>query len=269
MTAKKTETVGEKKINDYIKRKTIVSFSVLFLGFVLAGIGWVWLGKQAQDNNQPKALRTVLNANEKVNAVFFSEKHLAKEYPKSKAAKDVRVNGDIGLGDEFNPQKWVLTIQKHENASDSVFQLGMDDIKSLPKRDIIFNFKCIEGWSQVTHWGGTKFSDFMMKYHLGTHSGKDPDLNHPEDLYKYVGLITPDSVYYVGIDMKSMLQEQTILCYEMNEKPLPLDQGYPLRLIITVKYGIKNLKRIGYIYFSDTRPPDYWFERGYDYDAAL
>ena len=46
-------------------------------------------------------------------------------------------------------------------------------------------------------------------------------------------------------------------------------QGYPLRLIIPVKYGIKNIKRIGTIFFSDTRPKDYWYERGYDYDAAL
>jgi DMSO/TMAO reductase YedYZ molybdopterin-dependent catalytic subunit len=134
---------------------------------------------------------------------------------------------------------------------------------------VIFDFKCIEGWDQITHWAGASFFDFMMKYNLGTHSGLAPDKKHPEDLYKYVGLITPDSTYYVGIDMKSMMQLQTILCYELNQKPLPLDQGYPLRLIIPVKYGIKSLKRIGYIFFSDTRPPDYWFEHGYDYDAAL
>lgn len=53
----------------------------------------------------------------------------------------------------------------------------------------------------------------MKKYHLGTHSGKAPDPKHPEDLYKYVGLITPDSGYYVGIDMKSIMHPQTLLCY--------------------------------------------------------
>ncbi|RYZ16170.1 MAG: molybdopterin-binding oxidoreductase, partial [Sphingobacteriales bacterium] len=119
------------------------------------------------------------------------------------------------------------------------------------------------------HWGGTRFSDFLAKYHLGTKSGKAPDARHPEDLYKYVGLMTPNGAYYVGIDMASMLNPQTILCYEMNNKPLSIEQGYPLRLIITVKYGIKSLKCIGSIYFSDTRPPDYWNENGYDYDAAL
>ena len=55
-------------------------------------------------------------------------------------------------------------------------------------------------------------------------------------------LQTPDKHYYVGIDMPSALQSQTILCYEMNNQPLPINQGYPLRLIIPVKYGIKHLK---------------------------
>jgi hypothetical protein len=260
----------EKKTERYIRRKTLLSFGILFLGFAIAIVGWKWLRKQPEENGALTPLRTVLNANEKVNKAFFSEQHTAKEYPKSAAVKEARVNGDVGMGDDFDPESWMLNVQRHkENPSDSALQLTMNDIKALPKRDVIFDFKCIEGWSQVTHWGGVKFSDFMAKYNLGTHSGKSPDPNHPEDLYKYVGLMTPDSAYYVGIDMKSMMQPQTILCYELNDKTLPMDQGYPLRLIITVKYGIKSLKRVGYIYFSDKRPPDYWFERGYDYDAAL
>jgi DMSO/TMAO reductase YedYZ molybdopterin-dependent catalytic subunit len=55
----------------------------------------------------------------------------------------------------------------------------------------------------------------------------------------------------------------------MNGKPLPLKNGYPLRLMIPVKYGIKSLKRIGTLFFSNTPPPDYWYERGYDYYSGL
>ena len=84
----------------------------------------------------------------------------------------------------------------------------------------------------------------------------------------YIGLKTPDKKYYVGIDMPSALHPQTLLCYEMNGKPLPINQGYPLRLIIPVKYGIKHLKRIGSIYFSNIKPPDFWAEKGYDYYAG-
>jgi hypothetical protein len=266
----KKQLTEEEKINKTIVRKTVFSFTALILFFAgVAGI-WIWLKKQPLENDQPAVVRKVLSANEKVNSFFFSDHHLAKEYPKEKAAKVVRVNGDIGMGEEFDPEQWFLSVRENGlNKKVSSLRLNLRDVTSLPKTEVIFDFKCIEGWSQISHWSGTKFSDFLAKYNLGTHSGKKPDPAHPEDLYSYVGLITPDSEYYVGIDMKSMMHPQTILCYELNEKPLPMDQGYPLRLIIPVKYGIKSLKRIGYIFFSDYPPKDYWFERGYDYDAAL
>jgi DMSO/TMAO reductase YedYZ molybdopterin-dependent catalytic subunit len=266
----KKEITEEQKRNNFIRRKSILSFSVLIAGFIFAIACWKWLYQQPKSNEMLKPLRAVLNVNEKINNVFFRNTNIAKEYPKEKAVKKVRVNGDIGMGAEFDSKQWKLSIKTNTlNSKDRILTLSLSDIKSLPKHDVIFDFKCIEGWDQVTHWGGARFSDFITKYKLGTHSGNAPDNNHPEDLYKYVGLVTPDSAYYVGIDIKSMMQEQTLLCYEMNENQLPLDQGYPLRLIITVKYGIKSLKRIGYIYFSDSQPPDYWFEHGYDYDAAL
>ncbi len=254
-----------------IKKRMILSFAVFFL-FIGTGIfGWLWLNRQQTDNGALTPLRKVLNANEKVNNVFFSSNHLVKEYPKSKAVKNVRVNGDIGMGDDFDPTIWKLTINRHPESSspDSVLYLNMDQISVLPKTEITFDFKCVEGWSQISNWDGVRFSDFLIHYRLGTHSGKAPDPNHPEDMYKYMGLMTPDSSYYVGIDMKSIMHPQTILTYEMNDSILPMDQGYPLRLIIPLKYGIKNIKRIAYIYFSDTKPKDYWYERGYDYDAAL
>ena len=78
----------------------------------------------------------------------------------------------------------------------------------------------------------------------------------------YVGMKTPDGTYYVGLDMASAMHPQTLLAYEMNDKLLPLQNGAPLRLIIPVKYGIKNLKRIGSITFSNSRPHDYWGRTG-------
>jgi len=128
----------------------------------------------------------------------------------------------------------------------------------LPKTEIVFDFKCVEGWDQISHWEGVKFSDFIDHYHL-----------REETKLQYVGLATPDEGYYVGLDMLSALHPQTLLAYEVNDEPLPLDHGFPLRLIIPVKYGIKNLKRIGSISFSDQRPPDYWAEQGYDYFSGL
>ena len=89
------------------------------------------------------------------------------------------------------------------------------------------------------------------------------------DPNSYVALETPDRKYYVGLDMASALHPQTLLCYEMNGAPLPDEHGAPLRLVIPIKYGIKNLKRIGRIAFTKTRPPDFWAERGYDWYAGF
>ena len=68
--------------------------------------------------------------------------------------------------------------------------------------------------------------------------------------------------YYVGLDIESALHPQTLLCYEMNGLPLTLAHGAPLRLFTPVKYGIKSIKRIGTIRFTNQRPRDYWAETG-------
>jgi DMSO/TMAO reductase YedYZ molybdopterin-dependent catalytic subunit len=196
-----------------------------------------------------------MNFNETIFSRLVKDEHIAKSFPISAASPRVRVNGDAGMGDDFDTSNWKLQVIK--SPGDTLF-ISLDEIKSLPKTEVVFDFKCIEGWSQITYWGGVRFSDFIEKYKLNAQS----KLN-------YAGLETPDKEYYVGIDRKSMMHPQTILCYEMNGKELPMNQGYPLRLIIPVKYGIKHLKRIGTLFFSDERPRDYWFEKGYDYFAGL
>ncbi len=68
--------------------------------------------------------------------------------------------------------------------------------------------------------------------------------------------------------MASALHPQTLLAYEMAGSALTLEHGAPLRLVTPVKYGIKSIKRIGTIRFTNDRPADYWAERGYDWYAG-
>lgn len=246
-------------VQEIINKRTFISL-VFFLLFVLGMIiSWKWLRRQPLDSGTrsgiQKPLRTVLNKNEAVFSPLLSPGHLVKTYPLSAAAKQVRVNGNVGMNPDFDPARWSLVVIKKNGDS---LRLHMNDIEKLPKTEIVFDFKCIEGWSQVTHWGGVKFSDFAKAF------GLDAEMK-----MNYTGMHTPDNGYYVGIDNASMLHPQTILCFEMNGQPLPMNQGYPLRLMIPVKYGIKSIKRIGTIYFDNKRPPDYWFERGYDYYSGL
>jgi len=250
------KTLEEKIVDTQkVRNKTLVAFLFFFLFIASCIATWKWLHKQPEDNGTPKPLRAVLNGNEKLFSSIFSNNHLSKSFPVTAASPKVRVNGDAGMNSDFDAAKWKLQVVR--NAGDTIY-ITLDEIKALPKTEVIFDFKCIEGWSQVTHWAGVKFSDFVKKYNLDwqSHLG-------------FVGMHTPDKEYYVGIDSKSIFHPQTILCYEMNGQPLPMNQGYPLRLIIPVKYGVKHLKRIGTIFFSSQRPPDYWYERGYDYYGGL
>jgi DMSO/TMAO reductase YedYZ molybdopterin-dependent catalytic subunit len=242
-------------VEQQIKRRNTIAFIIFILLGCSAYTGWEWLHHQPKDQRVIAPLRKALNKNEEIFASSLSPAHLAKIYPKSMAAKNARVNGNIGLAKSMDVKTWRMQLVR--KPGDTLY-VSLDDLKKLPKTNLIFDFKCIEGWSQITDWAGVKFSDFVKHYGL-THQSK----------MKYIGISTPDKKYYVGIDMESALHPQTILCYELNDKPLPMNHGFPLRLIIPVKYGVKNIKCIGTLYFSDQKPPDYWAERGYDYFSGL
>ncbi|MDB5109640.1 MAG: molybdopterin-dependent oxidoreductase [Mucilaginibacter sp.] len=252
---KKELTVEQK-----IKRRNFISFAV-FIGLGGAAFGgWKWLYNSPEETagitggaHQP--LRRALNKTELFFRNFFSNNNLVKTYPKSMAAKVVRHNSDIGSEGKLPPESWKLQVHKK---SGEVLQITLDELRALPKTEIVYDFKCVEGWDQISHWGGVKFTDFISHFKL-----------EDEAKLQYVGLETPDKKYCVGIDMPSALHPQTLLAYEVNDQPLPGKHGQPLRLIIPVKYGIKNLKRIGSIAFSNTRPHDYWAEQGYDYYSGL
>lgn len=237
-----------------IRNKTILSVSVLIVFLAACLTGWKWIYEQPRDNRVYRPLRSALDRNEIIFHSMLGGGRLTKTYREDDVVPHVRINGKIGLTG-ISEDTWRLHVARAEG---DTFLLSLQDIKKLPKTEIIFDFKCIEGWSQVTHWGGVRFSDFVKAYGLEDAAGK-----------RFTGMSTPDEEYYVGIDRKSMMHPQTIICYEMNGKPLPAANGFPLRLIIPVKYGVKHLKCIGSIYFSDERPPDYWYERGYDYYCGL
>ncbi len=240
-----------------IKRRTFLSFAA-FAALGAGGVGaWRWFRNQPKTDKRLSALnRKVLDFNEKVNNKLFDPSHLAPTYPVSMAATKPRANGKDGLKTPLNLDEWQLKI---DGLTDII---KINDITILPKQELVFEFKCVEGWSQIVHYGGVRFSDFLKKYNLGI----NPDTNEP---FKYVGLATPDGKYYVGIDMKTALHSQTLLAFELNGQPLPDKHGAPLRLITPLKYGVKSLKRIGRLFFSETLPPDYWHRQGYDYDLAL
>ena len=138
--------------------------------------------------------------------------------------------------------------------------LTMNDVVTLPKHELVTQFKCIEGWSQIVHWGGYRMADFLEAYPPEKIDGKEP---------KYVYMETPNGDYYCGFDMQVCRHPQTLLVTEMAGMPLEQIHGAPLRLHMPTKYGYKQIKRIGLIAYTNDKPDDYWTKLGYDWYAGL
>lgn len=236
-------------------------------GFILGGaaaligvFGWRWMPEETKKG----LLRRTFEFNERVSQAFYRPSRLAPEFSPEQISAP-RYNGGEGLSEGFDPAKWELRVGGLAGRTDDLV-LTMDDIRALPRTEMTTELKCIEGWSVIVNWAGVRFSDFAAKYAPQTRSGDSADIaNNPQDLPAYVSLVTPDDAYYVGWDMPSILHPQTLLAYEMNGGPLKLEHGAPLRLASPTKYGIKQIKRIGRIEFTDERPKDFWAEQGYDW----
>jgi len=229
---------------------------VLGAGAAAGVAGWAYLNSGAPEGDIPPALRSVLGFNERVvRSALYDNGHLARTYPASAIGK-IKVNGDIGLDDDVDEAAWRLQVVPF-GAAAPASNLTIADIRALPRYEETIEFKCVEGWSTVTQFAGARLSDFTAKFAPGSEKAE------------CIGMKTPDEEYYVSVDMTSAEHPQTLLAYEMNGAPLDSDHGAPLRLVIPVKYGIKNIKRIGRIEYTNSRPSDYWAERGYDWYAGL
>jgi hypothetical protein len=138
--------------------------------------------------------------------------------------------------------------------------LSMEQLMKLPHVELVTEFKCIEGWSNVTQWSGVRLRDLIDAYPPEKVNGREP---------RYVYMETPNCDYYCGYDMAAARHPQSLLVTEMGGEPLRQEHGAPLRLHMPIKYGYKQIKRIGLIAYTDQKPDDYWTKLGYDWYAGL
>jgi len=250
-----------------MRQRSRRSFLLWGAGLAAGAGAFEWLTTRPQTGDVPWPIRKILELNERLARGFFSDHRLSRTYNASQVSPD-RVNGDVGLEEDVDVAAWKLRVEGLAFGSGPLM-LSLDAIRKLPRVEMTTEFKCIEGWSVIVQWAGARFTDFMKAFPPRTRSGGAFSLGRVEDLPGYVSMATPDGGYYVGLDMESMLHPQTLLCYEQNGVPLTQEHGAPLRLVVPVKYGVKSIKRIGVIGYSNTRPADYWAERGYDWYVGL
>jgi hypothetical protein len=191
----------------------------------------------------------------KVDPKFLTSLKMAPETMMNKAMQDENHTGRMPRGFEESGE------------SDSTLPpltagllLTMADVTKLPRRELITQFKCIEGWSQIVHWAGVRMADFLEAYPPEDINGREP---------KFVYMETPDGDYYTGYDLHTLRHPQALLVTEMMGEPLTQFHGAPLRLHMPTKYGYKQIKRIGLIAYTNEKPDDYWTKLGYDWYGGI
>ncbi len=208
-----------------------------------------------QVGRTPKALRASYEFNEDLWSALTDIDRLAPEFEFARSAMPI-VNGRRnGVSEDIEEADWSLSVVDPNGTE--LANLTLDDIKAMPFTETIFEFKCIEGWSEITAFGGVRVSDFLAAVAPGM------------EVHPWVGMNTPDGGYPVSLDMQTLMHPQTVLAYEMQRAPLTQGHGFPLRLATPLKYGIKNIRRPATFVFADEPQPDYWGERGYSDWAGL
>ena len=97
--------------------------------------------------------------------------------------------------------------------------LTLDEIKKLPHHELVTEFKCIEGWSEIVHWGGVRLVDLINAY--------PPAKDAQGRLPKYVYMETPYGDYYCGYNMAACTHPQSLLTMEMSGRPLTPESRRP------------------------------------------
>jgi DMSO/TMAO reductase YedYZ molybdopterin-dependent catalytic subunit len=247
---KELELETDADVDRAVRRLTRRGFLVAG-GTAVAGVAsYKWLRSRPRDGGLEWPFRRALQTNETLAESYFSSARLSPNFRRSDVTGE-RTNGHLGLDEHASVDDWKLTIL----GAAAPVSLTMDDLRAFPRREMVTELRCIEGWSIIVQWAGTRLADVVAKF-------------PPPSPVPYFALETPGRGYYVGLDAASALHPQTLLAYEMNGKPLNWHHGAPVRLAIPVKYGIKNIKRIATIRYTAVRPADFWAERGYDWYAG-
>jgi DMSO/TMAO reductase YedYZ molybdopterin-dependent catalytic subunit len=85
----------------------------------------------------------------------------------------------------------------------------------------------------------------------------------------------PQSTYYESLDLTEAMHPQTILAYELNDEPLPIANGAPLRLRVERQLGYKHAKYLMRIDLVDRLDNirggkgGYWEDLGYEWYAGI
>jgi sulfoxide reductase catalytic subunit YedY len=154
-------------------------------------------------------------------------------------------------------QPWSVTI---DGLVEKPGDYALEDI--LSQMDIeqrIYRFRCVEAWSMVIPWNGFELNDLLEMV------GVKPEARYVafETVYRpeeMPGTRFPviDWPYVEGLRLDEARHPLTIMATGLYDKPMPNQNGAPIRVVVPWKYGFKSIKSVVRITLTDTQPPTAW-----------
>ena len=206
-------------------------------------------------------LNRALRMDDDVAEALYSKNRLVPTYTKSQITP-LKNNYNGATPDPGYIPEWHLALEGL--ASGSTVSLNIRTLLTrFQVHEQITRLVCVEGWSAIAWWSGLRFDDLMRAYPpmsqakwVRVESSVNLDANG-----------NPDP-YFVSIDLPTARHPQTLLATHFNGQPLTVEHGAPVRLLVPMKLGLKNVKAITKLSFVAEEPRDYWAERGYSrYDG--
>ena len=146
-------------------------------------------------------------------------------------------------------------------------------LRAMPSRSQITRHDCVEGWSCIGQWKGVPLTALL---------GESKPLPNARfvvfrcfDSMDGSGPGAADSRYYESIDFDDAYHPQTILAYELNDQPLPVSNGAPLRCRVERQLGYKQAKYVRAIELVDSFAAirggkgGYWEDEGYEWYGGI
>jgi len=246
---------------------------------LLAGGGALSLSGCGLDARSPAALAVLETAETLTRtvqrALLAPRQALAREYRPEDISSYFRPNGSTAPDDPDYQDAaasgfadWRLEVG---GLVENALKLSLADLRALPSRSQITRHDCVEGWSCIAAWKGARLASVLAAARL-----------KPEA--RFIALFCADTLeqsldgngrYYETIDLVDAAHPQTILAYEMNGAPLPVEHGAPLRLRVERQLGYKMAKYVMRIEAIDSFAAlgrgrgGFWEDRGYEWYAGI
>jgi DMSO/TMAO reductase YedYZ molybdopterin-dependent catalytic subunit len=253
----------------YRTRREVLTFGIGAVaaaagaGFLLPQSTLGRLGVRRHMNSRGKEwlLNRALRIDDDVAEALYSRNRMVPTYAKSQITP-IKNNYNGATPDPGYISDWNLTLE----GLASGLSVSLDIrklINRFPVHEQITRLVCVEGWSAVAWWAGLRFDDLLRVY---------PPISQAkwarvESSVNLDASGNPDP-YFASIDLATARHPQTLLVTHLGGQPLTLEHGAPLRLLVPVKLGLKNVKAVTRIAYSAEEPRDYWAHYGYSsYDG--